>query len=424
MIQKANLFDLVGYKPHSGQQLIHDAVVDNRHTIAVCGRRFGKTHLATHEALYHSLQPNDKFGPPIVYLVSDTYDHAKKLFNPIATLFENKLKPFKEKVYLKDLTVVLKSGAEIKAKSADNPSSLAGDGVSFVVIDESGFIANYAIEVLYPSLTNRLAKALVIGTPDNRSWFYDWYILGLNENTGYKSFQMGTDTNPLFDKDELERIRNTTPESVFRKYYLANWLDDDSTAFRQSALEKIFHEDLAPRLPEKEKRYVIGLDLAQTVDYTVITVLDISEDIPTLVYFDRFNKTAWDVVAERVKDVATRYNNATVYLDHTGIGGPVFEIIQKRYYNLQGIKFTQASKMNLIQNLIVMIEQQKLRLFNQNVLKAELISYRAVSTPNGIKYDGPPGTHDDSVISLALACHGIQSRRAIPQSAIDVLTSF
>lgn len=406
-IARAKLWKLLGYQPHEGQQQMH-ALMDDpevRRVVTLYGRRAGKTHGARFEAVYQALRPHDTFGPPLVYIVSDTYSHSKKLFNAVALEFTRRLSPLLKRVYVADLIIKLTTGAEIHAKSADNPASLAGDGVSFAVLEESGFIQNYAIEVLMPALSERKARALAVGTPDYGNWYRDWFYLGQSGAQGYRSLQLPTSINPFFPKDELERIQETLPERLWRKYYLAEFVDDEATLFKRELLERrCLH---FPKAPDLSSGYVAGIDLARTMDYTVVSVLDVSAEPARQVHLERWQKSSWEMTEARIVDLLERYRARGV-VDATGVGDPVFESLERRYPNLEAFKFTSSSKPPLIESLALALERGSLELLSDEVQKAEFGALQAKQTANGVRYAAPDGMHDDTVMAAALAWRATQ----------------
>ncbi|MEM4709859.1 MAG: terminase family protein [Candidatus Diapherotrites archaeon] len=422
-IDKQKLFDLLGYKPHQGQRLIHDAIDKYRHVVGLFGRRAGKSFAATYETIYQALQPEDHTGkPPLVYIVSDTYNHSKKIFNPLSNIFSRDLKAVLEQVYQKDQIIKLKTGAEIHAKSAENTASLTGDDVSFVLVDESGFVSDLAIERLYPSITNRLGKFLAIGTPDSNNWFRSYFYKGLEGNEDWISFQLPSNINPKFPKREWERLQRETPEQTFRKYYLAEFLDDESSTFSNEAINNLFEAELSEQPYDSTKRYVAGIDLAKTNDFTVVTVLDVTKEPFQVVKIERWNKLSWEATAERIAKVLSQYG-AKGLVDTTGVGNAVFEMIQRHYLNVEAFVFTQKTKQDLIERLVLAMEQSRIKSFIHNALKAELSVFKTVQTSNGTKFTAPNGLHDDMVISLALALKKAESSKAsfIPRSAMRTL---
>ena len=121
-----------------------------RFRVAVCGRRFGKTHLALRELAYHARQPE-----ALCWYVAPTYRMAKQIM-------WKKLKKkliqlgWAAKINESDLSVTLVNGSEICLRSADNPDSLRGVGLSFVTLDEAADMSSEVwYEVLRPTLPSK-----------------------------------------------------------------------------------------------------------------------------------------------------------------------------------------------------------------------------------------------------------------------------
>ena len=61
-----------GYQPREHQKLIHKAIKENRFTVIVAHRRFGKTVSAINQ-LIHSAAKCTKKNPRYAYIASDIY---------------------------------------------------------------------------------------------------------------------------------------------------------------------------------------------------------------------------------------------------------------------------------------------------------------------------------------------------------------
>ena len=73
---------------------------------------------------------------------------------------------------------------------------------------------------------------------------------------------------------------------------------------------------------------------------------------------------------------------------------------------------TNASKAQAIDALSLAFEREELRILDEKALVAELQAYEMTRLPSGmLRYSAPQGMHDDCVISLALAWHGLQSKK-------------
>ena len=63
-LNKAELFKMLNYEPHPGQQVVHDAGSHDyangfRHRVVSAGVRFGKSFLSSHELIAAALAPNE-----------------------------------------------------------------------------------------------------------------------------------------------------------------------------------------------------------------------------------------------------------------------------------------------------------------------------------------------------------------------------
>ena len=75
------------------------------------------------------------------------------------------------------------STSEVEGKSSDNPNSLVGEGLDYLVLDECAKMKKVIWEMyLRPTLSDRKGKALFITTPEGYNWIYDLYLLGQDKN--------------------------------------------------------------------------------------------------------------------------------------------------------------------------------------------------------------------------------------------------
>ena len=79
-----------------------------------------------------------------------------------------------------------------------------------------------------------------------------------------------------------------------------------------------------------------GIDLAKSVDHTVIIGLDNSGNVA---YFDRYQMD-WHNTKENIK----RLPKCPILVDSTGVGDPILEDLQREGIAIEGLKFTSSSK--------------------------------------------------------------------------------
>jgi len=123
------------------------------------------------------------------------------------------------------------------------------------------------------------------------------YLRGLDENDpDVASFKWRTADNPLIPASEIADARRNMSERSFRSLYEGEFLDVGGSVFRN--VQKAATGVLKPG--EGGRRYVGGLDLAKTVDWTVATILD--EEAHEVVGWERWHGCSWELTAQRVLD--------------------------------------------------------------------------------------------------------------------------
>jgi hypothetical protein len=260
-IEKINCF----YTPHAAQKSFHAS--NTRFRVCVCGRQFGKTMMVANELIRYLW--NNKGTS--AWWCSFRYNITIVGFNYILKQF----KPILKRVDRKIKSIELTNGSDIEFKSTHTWKELVGKPLNYFVIDEAGNVPYEAIsESLLPTLTVTRGKAIYIGTPKGKNWFYDYYMLGLDENNkDYESFKFTSFDNPYADCSFIEDRRKDTPERTYQQEYLAEFLDNSGAVFRN--IDECFKTDISLHdSPQLGDWYIMGLDLAKEVDYTVCTIFN------------------------------------------------------------------------------------------------------------------------------------------------------
>jgi hypothetical protein len=138
-----------------------------------------------------------------------------------------------------------------------------------------------------------------------------------------------------------------------------------------------------------------GIDLAKSVDWTVIIGMD---KLGNVVHFDRFQKD-WMQTKETILRLPS---NIPIVIDSTGVGDAIVEDLQKKFSQMHGFKFTSVSKQQLLEGLSNAIQTKSIS-YPDGFIRHELEVFEYKFTPTGVRYSAPQGFHDDCVIALALA---------------------
>lgn len=386
-------------------------MVDNDSHQYLAGRNLIPTHnsfLMAYMAIRRVIIPNKK-----VWIVAPTTDLTQKVFTYIIQFVGKLYEPGEYEITTKPYPKIrFVNGSLIECKTADNPTSLIGDEVDLLIIDEASRIApmTYERELAATTMT-RKGRTVFISTPRGKNWFYLKYQQIKSSKDGFV-YNAPSSDNELNTPEELERIKNTIPEALWRQEYLAQFIDSGTEVFRSDNIKEIINDTYQE--PIASHRYVCGVDLGKALDWTVITVID--KQTHCVVYWDRFQKIDWNLQKERIVSVARKYNNAKIIIDATGNGSPIVEMIKREGLTVDAFVFTTSnsrtgkSKMDLIDKLSIFIQEKGVFIPNEPVLLDELSSYAQELTDSGnVKYSAPVGMHDDTVCSLALAVWGLIS---------------
>jgi hypothetical protein len=366
--------------------------------VVACGRRFGKTELGKLLVLEKAISSKH------CWWVSPTYRMAAQVWRDL----RRDVRRLKKEVVInqEEMRIDFAIGGSISIRSAHQPDNLRGAGLDLVVLDEAAYMMpDVWPEVIRPMLLERQGGALFISTPYGRNWFWEIYQLGLDPaQPDWRSYHYTSYDNPLIPKDEIDDIRRTTPERVFRAEYLAEFIDDEGQVFRgvSEAATAPLHAQ-----PVFGRQYVAGIDWGRSNDYTVICILD--AETHQLVTIDRFNRVGWELQRGRLKALCERWQPGTIWAEENSIGSVNIEALQAEGLPVRSFKMTATSKQPLIEALALAIERGEIALLPDETLLSELMAYEMQRIPGGgFRFSNPPGLHDDCVISLALAWHGVR----------------
>lgn len=379
-----------------------DAIFNDpaRYKIVVKGRRFGLTRGAANDAIRKALAGKFTAGLWVDTINANIDRYVERYFLPHLNKLPKDL--WKWQKQGKVLNIL---NAYIDFRSADKPESIEGFGYDWVFLNEAGIILKDEYlwnNSIRPMLIDHKAPAVIGGTPKGKTLFHQLAVKAKDQlEPEYKYFHVTTFDNPYIDANEVESMINDMggrESFVVRQEIFGEFLDDVGAVFRN------IHVCVGGEMeqPTSENRYVMGVDLAKERDFTVITVMD--EKRRQVVHFDRFNAITWDMQLPRIAETAKRYNNAKVLVDSTGVGDPVFDQLKTIGVNVEGYKFTNPSKENLVRGLMIALENQEVRYPNIPELISELESFEYDISSSGLfRYSAPEGLHDDCVYSLALA---------------------
>lgn len=190
----------------------------HRFVTGICGRRFGKTHLALRQIAKHASVPDS-----LVLYCAPSYRMAK---NIMWRKIKKKLLSLNwvKKINESELTIELVNDSIIQLRGTENYDALRGTGNSFIVLDEAADMdPEVWYEVLRPTLSDTGGSALFLGTPKGMNWIKDIYDMAKIDPDNWASYQFTTIDGGNVPPEEIEAARRDLDERTFRQEYLGSF---------------------------------------------------------------------------------------------------------------------------------------------------------------------------------------------------------
>ena len=204
-----------------------------RFKIVAAGRRCGKSRLAAVTLITEVLKCPE--GSAVMY-VAPTLGQARSI---IWDLINDLGRAVIKSAHINNLEITFINGRKILVRGADNPDSLRGVSLTYLVMDECAFIKMETWEkILRASLSDKKGKALFISTPSGRNWFYDIFSLGQEEtDEEWKSWHFTTKDNETIDPKEVDAAKRTLSTFSFKQEYEASFDNAGSDLFKEQWLK-------------------------------------------------------------------------------------------------------------------------------------------------------------------------------------------
>ncbi len=260
-----------GYLPAFHEAQIDIAQSAARYKVVSAGRRFGKGILGIAAAFrYASRGGKARWIAPSY--ASDSYQSgwnwAKELAGQIPGVDVH--------LQRREINFANVSGGWLQFKTAEEPDSLRGEGIDFVVFDEAAHVDGLEEmweQCVRPSLMDRRGDAWFISTPNGFNYFNNLFLRSRDHND-WASFQFPTSSNPHIHPDEIDELRKSLPSLVARQEIDAEFVQLAGALFKR---QNIIVIDAEPPIP-----YCRSWDLAftekTTSDFTAGAKMGVTQD--------------------------------------------------------------------------------------------------------------------------------------------------
>ena len=376
-----------------------------KRAVIVWNRRSGKDKTCFNLMIKKSLE---RVGTYFYFLPTST--QAKKVIwnnidNEGFKMLDHIPREIIKSTNITDQRIELKNGSAIQLIAADEFSkSGVGTNPIGVVFSEFSITHPDAWKFVAPILAANDGWAVFNFTPRGKN--HAWEILQRAKRSDWFWEILTVDDTKVFSPEALEEEKINNPQDFFEQEYYCKFVDGASQFFRrinENTYDKNF--DMRP-----EGDFQLGIDLAKYQDWTVITPFNLNHFI--IHPQERFNQMDWNLQKAKIEASYRRYNEAKIKIDSTGLGDPIVDDLIARGITMDdesAFKFNETSRTNLFNNLAILLEQDKIKIPDDEVLITELQSVRYELTDRGkTRITVPEGMHDDCVVSAALSVWGVR----------------
>lgn len=257
----------IPYCPRFPQTVVHKELEAHRFNVFVGHRRLGKTVMFLNDMVKRAAK-NRLMRPRYAYIAPYlkqakmiAWDYLKRYAMAIPGTKANE----------SELSVEIPSGAVIRLFGADNPDAIRGTYFDGVDLDEYGHMKpGFYQTIIRPTLADRRGWCNFGGTPKGQNEFYEIYNLARKMMAeGNKDWWAGlyrADETGVLPKDELDQLRATMADRVFRQEFLCDFTaESDNVLITIDVVSAACRKVIQPHAIAGSPR-IIGVDVARFGD--------------------------------------------------------------------------------------------------------------------------------------------------------------
>ena len=319
------------FTPRDWQKKCFD--MQKRFTVLAVHRRAGKTTLAvaeliakaitTENALYAYMAPELKQARLIAW---DVIKQMTQSFNKVRTSDGKECTLIQ--VHETEPYIEFWNGSKIMLFGADNPDRMRGLKISGAIVDEVAQMPREIwSEIVRPALMDTHGWALFIGTPKGLNLFSELYTYG-DRFDDWASAKFTCYETGALNAEEIEAYKQEVSEETFKREMLC-----DFTASASDQLISLYVANEAIKRtcpPEAVKGcpLILGVDVARFgADRSVLFLRQgLLAYKPIVIHgLDLAN------LARTIREVVLNKHPQYIFVDGTGVGGGVVDILQNFY---------------------------------------------------------------------------------------------
>lgn len=401
------------------QKRIIKALQEYRYNIVLSCRQSGKTTTMVCFLLWYVLFHRDK----ACAVLANKGATARQIVGRIELAFMNLPKWLQQGVNTWNMgSFSLENGSSISS-AATSSDSIRGSSFSVIMIDELAFIEHFSefYKSTYPTISSgKETRMIAVSTFNGQNHFYEMWEDAIAGRSAFHPTRVDWWDVPGRDEAWHQEQLKLMSEEDFAQEYGNEPLGSGLTLINSRGFSIMAETQTEPiqftlntkiyNLPEPYRKYIITCDCADTgVDYSTISVIDITEFPYKQVAIYRDNKISHLMFPHAILHLAMKYNTASVLVESNDVGKVILHVMN---YDLEydhvistrignkiqlGQRTTTKSKAVGCARLKDMVESKQLII--QDRYTIDEFKHFIVNNAH-TSYAAEDGCHDDLVMGL------------------------
>jgi len=373
---------------------------DSRFRVMLKSRAVGGSFLIALESfLFSLLNPNST-----ILLISFSMRQSLELFRKvkdhinkwkgIRVKFEDEVYSFTATISETKTHVEFQNGSRI-VSLPNNPDAIRGYRADHVYVDEAAMFKNdFEVKAaVIPCIAGKEGRLSLISTPKGkRGWFYEAWTSNV-----FQKHRVHYSQAPHITREDLEGMKASLSPLEWAQEMEMEFLDEVNALFPYEVVLACC-EDYELLLEPRQNPVYMGIDFGRYRDSTVICCLEKGEEL-RVVFLEEMVGIDFTQQLDIIEKIIKIFRPASIYIDKTGLGIPLHDLMVRRHPQTKGITFTHASKEAMVKTLMNTIHNKRIKMPLHEKLINQLRSFQKI----GKTYSAPAGEHDDYVMALALA---------------------
>ena len=205
----------------------------NQYIGMVCARQVGKTWAVSLKAGHYA---------------STTPDGLGLIFSPSEQQSINLLracKPYLSRAGISiarnnTTEIIFSNGSELRALPGSEKTQRGWSGVGLLIVDEAAFAPNRLWEAIEPMVAVSGGQIILLSSADATFGFF--YDIMTGDDPHWSRYKVTAYDCPRYDKAWLDWKRQTLPERIFKREYLAEFVDPQGALIPEHMRERAHAE--------------------------------------------------------------------------------------------------------------------------------------------------------------------------------------